>query len=178
MGITRAMRRLFISHARTRMLFNNRQANEISRFIGEIPPRLISDVRRQQQPTRIPAAGYGSRTSAGGGYAAGSGFGGANRQPSGGTNPGFGKTISIDGSGKVNIPGVQKGFPGTARTVPSQAAGMAPAVLFREGNRIRHRIFGEGEIIEVREGNRLVIRFKDGQEKIFPANTAPIVRID
>ena len=181
-GITRAMRRLFISHARTRMLFNNRQANEISRFIGEIPPRLISDVRRQQaQPTRIPAP-YGRRESAPGGYGSTGGYSsGRTAGSSAGSNPGFGRSISIGSDGKLNIPGVQKGFPSAARTVQSQAAGTAPATIFREGNRIRHRIFGEGEIIEVRhqgDGDRLVIRFKDGQEKVFPANTAPIVRID
>ena len=179
-GITRAMRRLFMSHARTRMLFNNRQANEISRFIGEIPARLISDARRQQQPTRIPAP-QTRRESApiGGGYGS---YAGGGRTTSGGTNPGFGRSISFGSDGKLNIPGVQKGFAsGAPRTVQSAAAGMAPATLFKQGNRIRHRIFGEGEIIEVRpgkDGDRLVIRFGDGQEKIFPANTAPIVRID
>ena len=156
-GITRAMRRLYLSHARTRMLYNNRQANEISRFIGEIPPRLLSDVRRvAPQPMRVPAPS-GRRESL-------PSYGGA----------GFG------GGGKLNIPGVQKGF-GQARTVPSQAAGVRPATLFHEGDRIQHRVFGKGTISEVRhqsDGDRLVIEFESGQIKTFPANTAPIVRID
>ena len=156
-GITRAMRRLYLSHARTRMLYNNRQANEISRFIGEIPPRLLSDVRRvAPQPMRVPTPS-GRRESL-------PSYGGA----------GFG------GGGKLNIPGVQKGF-GQARTVPSQAAGVRPATLFHEGDRIQHRVFGKGTISEVRhqsDGDRLVIEFESGQIKTFPANTAPIVRID
>ena len=84
------------------------------------------------------------------------------------------------GGGKLNIPGVQKGF-GQARTVPSQAAGVRPATLFHEGDRVQHRVFGKGTISEVRhqsDGDRLVIEFESGQIKTFPANTAPIVRID
>ncbi len=40
-GITRAMRRLFISHAWSRMLFGNTQYNPPSRFLDEIPTELI-----------------------------------------------------------------------------------------------------------------------------------------
>jgi DNA helicase-2/ATP-dependent DNA helicase PcrA len=40
-GITRAMQRLFISHAWSRMLFGNTQYNPPSRFLDEIPADLI-----------------------------------------------------------------------------------------------------------------------------------------
>jgi DNA helicase-2/ATP-dependent DNA helicase PcrA len=40
-GITRAMQRLFISHAWSRMLFGNTQYNPPSRFLDEIPAELI-----------------------------------------------------------------------------------------------------------------------------------------
>ncbi len=40
-GITRAMSRLFISHAWSRMLFGNTQYNPPSRFLDEIPTELI-----------------------------------------------------------------------------------------------------------------------------------------
>ena len=40
-GITRAMNRLFISHAWSRMLFGNTQYNPPSRFLDEIPSELI-----------------------------------------------------------------------------------------------------------------------------------------
>jgi DNA helicase-2/ATP-dependent DNA helicase PcrA len=53
-GITRAMKRLFISHARTRMLFGSRQAFARSRFVDEIPPRLIGDTRQMHKaPERL-----------------------------------------------------------------------------------------------------------------------------
>jgi len=40
-GITRSMRRLFISHAWSRMLFGNTQYNPPSRFLDEIPSELV-----------------------------------------------------------------------------------------------------------------------------------------
>jgi DNA helicase-2/ATP-dependent DNA helicase PcrA len=40
-GITRAMRRLYLSHAWSRMLFGNTQYNPPSRFLDEIPAELI-----------------------------------------------------------------------------------------------------------------------------------------
>ena len=43
-----------LSHARTRMLYNSRSANQLSRFVGEIPPRLIRDGAARTQ-TRVPA---------------------------------------------------------------------------------------------------------------------------
>ena len=43
-GITRARERLFLSHASRRMLYNQIQFNDRSRFIDDIPARLIEDV--------------------------------------------------------------------------------------------------------------------------------------
>lgn len=53
-GITRAKRRLFLSHARSRMLYNNRNNNELSRFVTEIPPRLIVDGAGRSSVRRVP----------------------------------------------------------------------------------------------------------------------------
>ena len=43
-GITRAMKRLFVSHAWSRMLFGSTQYNPPSRFLDEIPVELIDNV--------------------------------------------------------------------------------------------------------------------------------------
>ena len=42
-GITRAQKRLFISRANQRMLYNQVNHNAPSRFLAEIPERLLSD---------------------------------------------------------------------------------------------------------------------------------------
>lgn len=52
-GITRAKNRLFLSHAYNRMLYNSRQSNPISRFVGEIPRALLSDGRTLERPLRL-----------------------------------------------------------------------------------------------------------------------------
>ena len=45
-GITRAERRLFVSNARTRMLFGRTEYHPISRFLKEIPRNLLSIYKR------------------------------------------------------------------------------------------------------------------------------------
>ncbi|MEA5066240.1 MAG: hypothetical protein VB065_09315, partial [Eubacteriales bacterium] len=76
--------------------------------------------------------------------------------------------------GALGIPGVSKGF------VPSAARAGSPAQLFAVGDRVRHRMFGEGTVTELKGDGRearLVIQFDGRGEKIFPADTAPIIKI-
>ena len=47
-GITRARERLYLSHASRRMLYNQMQFNDRSRFIDDIPARLIEDVSERR----------------------------------------------------------------------------------------------------------------------------------
>ena len=49
MGITRAERYLYVSHAWSRMLFGRTGSNIPSRFLNEIPQELLSDVARRQR---------------------------------------------------------------------------------------------------------------------------------
>ena len=49
-GITRAMRRLFISHAWSRMLFGSTQYNPPSRFLDEIPDDADRAARQRHRP--------------------------------------------------------------------------------------------------------------------------------
>ena len=44
-GITRAMRRLYLTHAETRRLHGVENYNRPSRFIRELPPNLVSEIR-------------------------------------------------------------------------------------------------------------------------------------
>ncbi|MGJ4850245.1 DNA helicase PcrA [Bacillota bacterium Meth-B3] len=159
-ALTRAMRRLYLSSARSRMLFGNRQAGPPSRFLDEIPQRLIEETRPQAGPTRLGSP-YGARPRPGGAPRYGIASGGKSEprafQP-----------------GALGIPGVSKGF------VPSAARAGSPAQLFAVGDRVRHRMFGEGTVTELKGGGRearLVIQFDGRGEKIFPADTAPIIKI-
>ena len=44
-GITRAMQHLVLSYAETRRLYGSETFNKVSRFVREIPPALIQEVR-------------------------------------------------------------------------------------------------------------------------------------
>ena len=56
-GITRAKRRLFLTHATTRNLFGSTNYNSPSRFLGEIPDSLIAEAdKRVRRPDREATA--------------------------------------------------------------------------------------------------------------------------
>ena len=148
-GITRAKKKLFMTHARTRMLYNNRQANQISRFVSEIPSRLIQG-GRAGGAMRIPPAAPGLKA----------------RQS-------YDRRPAVN-AGSLGIPGVQKGFGGgSAPAQPTQN-------LFSVGDRVMHRMFGPGTVMELAgTGNaqRARIKFDSGTERIFAVNAAPILKM-
>ncbi len=157
-GITRAKKRLFMTHARTRMLYNNRQANQISRFIGEIPSRLIAN-GRQTAGTRLQpsAPSMGMRR----GY-------GSYSQPAQPAAP----SRHTSSAGAFGIPGVQKGMP--------QQTGQESAGLFSVGDRVLHRMFGPGTVTELAgtgSAQRARVKFDSGSERIFAVNAAPIMKM-
>ncbi|ARU90496.1 DNA helicase II [Pseudomonas sp. M30-35] len=51
-GITRAMQKLVISYAETRRLYGSETYNKVSRFVREIPPALIQEVRLSNSVSR------------------------------------------------------------------------------------------------------------------------------
>lgn len=168
-GITRAQKRLFISRAKQRMLYNQVNHNNPSRFLDEIPARLLKDElatmnamfgdRVQQQPRG--RGGYGNR-------------GGQNRAARPGMGVGMGRGIG----GGLNIPGVQKGFVG------SQARNAAPNAmqnLYQPGDRVRHLKFGEGNVVSVTGSGaqaRIKIEFTAYGVKEFALSVVPIVKLE
>lgn len=82
-------------------------------------------------------------------------------------------------SGALHIPGVQKGFsPSLARRFADQAAQVA---LFHAGDRVLHRKFGEGNVVEIKGSGaecRVVIEFAAYGVKEFAASIAPIVKVE
>ncbi len=138
-GLTRARKKLFLSLAHNRMLYNARSANEPSRFLTEIPPRLLErgfapSVRTVPSPRPTPAARPAARPNA------------------------------------LGIPGVSKGF----------SAAPQPAAIFRAGDKVAHRAYGRGDVVEVvgsGDDQRVRVKFDDGSVRLFAANAAPITRI-
>ena len=161
-GITRAKKRLFLSHARNRMLYNARNSNALSRFVTEIPQRLIVDGAGSADARRVPPPAHG-------------GWAQPVRSP---YNGGFRQ------GGAGGIPGVQKGAD-PSRGFQWNGAGQTrvtkPAAVFRVGDAVHHRVFGRGEVTGLTgQGaeQRVKIRFTNGSERTFSAVAAPIVKVE
>jgi len=54
-GMTRAMQKLYLSHARRRRVYGTYQFNPPSRFLGEIPTELLTDHVAETVSTKVPA---------------------------------------------------------------------------------------------------------------------------
>ena len=169
-GITRAKVRLFLSHARTRALYNARNANPLSRFVTEIPQRLIVDGMGSAQARRVPPPSQGGWSQPG-------------RSPYGPRWQGGATTGSAELDRKLGVPGAQKGAAsgGFNWNAGAQTRVAGPAALFRVGDAVHHRVFGRGEVTALTgQGaeQRVKIRFANGSERTFSAVAAPIVRVD
>ena len=161
-GITRAKKKLYLSHAHTRMLYNARSANQLSRFVSEIPQRLIQEGAVKSQ-TRVPmpprrsyedaprSVGYNSRPAA------------------------QARAEKPSDKPALNIPGLQKGF-GGAPSAPQRSL-----KLFRVGDSVIHAVFGRGKVSEVSgEGSdqKVIVDFDSGARKRFSANIAPLRKLN
>jgi len=163
-AITRAQKQLYISYASQRMLYNQVNYNAPSRFLKEIPTRLLDDQMNVRRERSFP--GVTSSYS----------------HPTPKRVPRYQQTESGHGLGAgrsaLGIPGLQKGF------TPSAAAGIsshAAPSLFKPGERVMHRKFGQGTVQEIRgKGSdaRIVIHFAAYGPKEFVLSIAPIVKVN
>ncbi len=104
-GITRAKEKLFLSHTKSRSLFGSTKFNMISRFMKEIPDRLIDMVEEE-------------------------------------------KKFSFE-TPKVKAPVMDKSS-FLFGNEPSKPKTLESGEVYKEGERIRHRKFGDGTILEAK----------------------------
>ena len=161
-GITRAKKKLYLSHAHTRMLYNARSANQLSRFVSEIPQRLIQEgaVKSQTRVPMPPRRPYEDAPRSGSFIS----------RPAPRAN-----AEKPSGKPALNIPGLQKGFGG------AQSAPQRSLKLFRVGDSVIHAVFGRGRVSEVSgEGSdqKVIVDFDSGARKRFSANIAPLRKLD
>ena len=158
-ALTRARQRLFLSRSSTRMIYTQQTRNEPSRFLSEIPARLLADDLANKR-----ARAFGSDP--------------APVRQSGVRQPRPMKSPSDPlGLGSLNIPGVRKGFVGSA------ARGLEPknAEHFEVGDRVMHKKFGEG-IVEEMIGSgadaRIRIEFSAFGVKEFNLAIVPLIKLE
>jgi DNA helicase II / ATP-dependent DNA helicase PcrA len=161
-GITRARRRLYLTHAWSRTLFGGTQYNPPSRFLDEIPTELVRDVeghRRASRGGRVYGAG-------GGGWRSGGGAGSGDR--SGGGD----RALRI-AAGRDRI--VERALE-ARRPARSGAEGLGLKV----GDDVRHNTFGEGVILDMSgsgDKTEALVRFRDVGEKRLLLSWAPLQKI-
>ena len=173
-GITRAKKRLYLSRASERMLYNQYGHNPPSRFLKEIPSRLIHYEQSQQS---IPVTGKRTQrdSSRSGGYDEWD-----EQEPLQRIAPQMlGRPkLKIGGKEIGSIPGVTKGF---VQSKASASTGSAIQTLFHPGERVRHPKFGFGRVTEITGAGkeaRIRILFDTCGEKELALMIAPIVKAE
>ena len=152
-GITRARRKLLLTRAHQRTIYNTPNFNAASRFLEEIPKRLIKDESavRDRAFRDIPMPPRMQR-------------------------PAVGKTVIRPGD-PLSIPGVQKGFSGSV----ARSGGLEAKPQFKPGDRVIHRKFGEGTVTGI-SGQGMAARIKIDfialGEKEFALSLAPIAKLE
>ena len=176
-GITRARKRLYISYATERMQYYQYAHNAPSRFLKEIPARLITEsFSRARQASRFAdaPAPFAALRSAERTYRDAKAV--ETRRPVSGI-PGKPK-LTFKGLGLNEIPGVRKGFvPSAAHEIRESAVD----AIFAVKDRVRHPKFGAGTVVDVTghgKDARIRIAFDDKGEKELALAIAPIVRIE
>ncbi len=169
-AITRAMKKLTVSYAKRRMIRGETQYNMISRFVKEIPPKIVNS----KNVTDTMAHGMKKKNSFSnfGGYEGSLGHGGDyqgrqddssssdavkafKRKPSYGKpkkKPAFGKEFSVEKS----------------------------EVDYKVGDRVVHQKFGEGTVKEIEDGPRdyqVTVDFDEFGQKMMMASFAKLEKI-
>ena len=166
-GITRAEQELTLTSARRRMVHGETQYNPMSRFVKEIPRELLDTGNKKfTQETEMPAQQntYARAREAFRAQA----FAGALGGMTPAKNQGVGKPLT----GSQALASLQKGS--------QLAAGGNGPLGYEVGDRVRHVKFGEGTVMDIKEGGRdheVTIEFDSvGTRKMF-AKFARLVNV-
>ncbi|MES2803716.1 MAG: UvrD-helicase domain-containing protein [Bdellovibrionota bacterium] len=158
-GMTRARKKLWLTHAKVRRVWGQEQMNAVSRFINEIPKELI------KKTSAVTAFGVSSFASKYGSRNDDAGYGSFGQTNSYGKN----KTGSFDDS---------QSFPDYDEY--SQAASAARNGGYAKGMKVRHPTFGPGSIFDTEgsgENLKISVLFQDNTIKKFVAKYARLERL-
>ncbi len=158
-GITRAERHLYVSHAWSRMLYGRGTSSIPSRFLSEIPDELLRDI-----------AGAPSRF--GGGFASDRNGGRHSTSEDSAGTPGR----SVFGRGEA---GGQGEFDANGRRRRAPASSGAEQLGLEPGDRVVHGKWGEGSVLEASgpgEDAEAVVQFGSVGRKKLLLRMAPLKR--
>lgn len=157
-GITRARKKLYLSHANMRMLFGSTSRNLPSRFLVEIPENLVERVGRRNPPAGEPFGSFG-------GFASGhsGSFSGSHR-----------KTQDLSES-SASYGG--NGFLSKNRAAAPKKKAPVSSVSYSAGDTVVSKVFGTGVVLSVKKmanDSMLEIAFEKSGTKKLMANYAKL----
>ncbi len=159
-GITRAQRRLHITHAWSRTLFGATQYNPPSRFLDELPPELVESVGKVGGRSGLGRSSYRSR-------------------PDSGARRGAAlSSFDPDDDVAAHRERVVEAAMRAGRSAPAPSG--ADSLGLRVGDDVVHPTFGEGVVIEVRgDGDRAEasVRFAGVGTKHLSLAWAPLKKL-
>jgi DNA helicase-2/ATP-dependent DNA helicase PcrA len=158
-GATRAKERLYLSRAFRRTTFGHTEVTSPSRFIADIPPELLimhntNQSQRNSQVATIPSSPD------------------ANSRSQGGRSSRQSKTPSFR---YVERTSSSASLPTKNNAEPEMH--LPIRIEFTPGQRVRHHLFGEGEVIECKPmmaDEEVVVLFDSGQRKKLLASFAKL----
>jgi DNA helicase-2/ATP-dependent DNA helicase PcrA len=160
-GITRARERLYLSHAWSRTIFGATQYNPPSRFLDEIPQRLVKAVEGNRRASRS-----GAWADAASSYSSGSSWGERPRRES---------RISSERRAANRERRVDQAI--AAGLASQQAAQQQPAGDFRIGEDVVHGKWGEGVVVDLRgsgDKTEITVNFPTVGQKVLLLAWAPL----
>ncbi|NLD77918.1 MAG: DNA helicase PcrA [Acidimicrobiales bacterium] len=161
-GITRARERLYLSHAWSRTIFGSTQYNPPSRFLDEIPQRLVQAIEGNRRSSRSGAwADAASMTST---------------QSSWGERPRRQSRISSERRAANRERRVDQAIAAGLASQAEAAAG-PPAGDFRIGEDVVHGKWGEGVVVDLRgtgDKTEITVNFPTVGQKVLLLAWAPL----
>ena len=169
-AITRAMNRLTISYAKRRMIRGETQYNMISRFVKEIPKKIVNS----KNVTDTMAAGMRKKNSFSnfGGYEGSLGHGGGYQ----GRRDESSSSDAVKAFKKKPSYGKPKKKPSFGKEFSVEKA----EVDYKVGDRVVHQKFGEGTVKEIEDGPRdyqVTVDFDEAGQKMMMASFAKLKKI-
>jgi len=164
-GVTRAKELLYLVHTFRRTLYGENEVREPSRFLADIPIKLIKGREEKRSPASHPSsAGRQMRLESEAGR-----FGG--RHP---FTPAAERRESWDEPpAKVPASWTEKGDRATRRAAGKQPA---KAMQYQTGDRVQHELFGAGIVIESKQAGddeQVTVAFAGAGLKRLMASLAP-----
>ncbi len=159
-GITRARELLFLTHAWARTMYGSTQYNPPSRFLDELPEKLIQQEHGSRKASRRSSWGGAGSYGDGTAYSAGAGGRGSPR------------------GSEAHKQRVVESALTAGRSAPTPSG--AESAGLKVGDDVRHGKWGEGVILHMEgtgDKTEAVVRFPDAGEKRLLLSWAPLTKL-